>query len=228
MLTAEQIQKDLFGMQDLGYRDFSSKLMPTIEKSTVIGVRTPILRKYAREIVNEAGPFLEVLPHKYYEENNLHGFLVSQIRDFDACIKMLDRFLPYVDNWATCDGLRPRCFKNNKDKLLQKIDQWLMSDHTYTVRFAIEMLMTHFLDEDFDISYADKVAAVRSEEYYIKMMVAWYFATALAKQYDFVLPYLQNRVLDPWTHNKTIQKSVESYRITAKQKEYLKKLRICS
>lgn len=226
MLTAEQIQKDLFGMQDLGYRDFSSKLMPTIEKSTVIGVRTPILRKYAREIVNEAGPFLEVLPHKYYEENNLHGFLVSQIRDFDACIKMLDRFLPYVDNWATCDGLRPRCFKNNKDKLLQKIDQWLMSDQTYTVRFAIEMLMTHFLDEDFDISYADKVAAVRSEEYYIKMMVAWYFATALAKQYDFVLPYLQNRVLDPWTHNKTIQKSVESYRITAKQKEYLKKLRI--
>lgn len=218
------IQESLFSMQDTKYRDFHAKLMPTIDKNKIIGVRTPQLRAFAKQIKGTEADFLEELPHKYYEENNLHAILVSEIRDFDECIKRLDIFLPYVDNWATCDIMSPKSFKKNKENLLPKIEKWIVSEHTYTVRFAIEMLMTHFLDDDFNEKYMKKVSSVKSEEYYINMMIAWYFATALAKKWDFAVKYLEERRLSGWVHKKTIQKAVESYRITGEQKEYLKKL----
>ena len=223
-----QIQEYLFSQQDLKYRDFHSRLMPTIDKNVIIGVRVPILRKYAKEISKnpDVKCFLCALPHKYYEENNLHAFIIEKIKDYDTCIKMLDAFLPYIDNWATCDSLCPKIFKANKDKLLKKISIWLKSDHTYTMRFGIKMLMTFFLDEDFDIKYPTAISQIRSDEYYIKMMVAWYFATALAKQYDAIIPFIENYTLDTDTHNKAIQKAIESYRITDEQKGYLRTLRI--
>ena len=223
-----QIQEYLFSQQDLKYRDFHSRLMPTIDKNVIIGVRVPILRKYAKEISKNSDVkcFLCALPHKYYEENNLHAFIIEKIKDYDTCIKMLDAFLPYIDNWATCDSLCPKIFKANKDKLLKKISIWLKSDHTYTMRFGIKMLMTFFLDEDFDIKYPTAISQIRSDEYYIKMMVAWYFATALAKQYDTIIPFIENHTLDTDTHNKAIQKAIESYRITDEQKRYLRTLRI--
>lgn len=218
------VQKSLFEMQDTKYRDFHAKLMPNIDKNTIIGVRTPDIRKLAKEIKGNTGDFLEKLPHKYYEENNLHACLLSEIADFDDCIAKLNAFLPYVDNWATCDIMKPKCFKKNKEKLLSEIEKWLKSEHEYSVRFGIEMLMTHFLDEDFDEKYLEKVSKIKSDKYYINMMIAWYFATALAKQWDFAIKYIENRTLSEWVHKKTIQKAVESYRITEKQKEYLKNL----
>lgn len=223
----EQIRADLFSMRDEGYKDFQCGLMPGISPDVVIGVRTPMLRKYASSFAKreEAKIFLELLPHKYYEENNLHGFIIEKLRDFDEIIEALDAFLPYVDNWATCDSISPKVFGKNKEKLLPVIDIWLSSDKTYVVRYAIRMLMCHFLGEDFLPEYSDRVAAVKSDEYYIKMMVAWYFATALAKNYDDILPYIERRTLDAWTHNKAIQKSVESYRLTHEKKLYLKTLR---
>lgn len=219
-----EIQKDLFALQDCEYRDFNAKLIPNIDKSSIIGVRTPELRKYAKIFMKSqnAADFINILPHKYYEENNLHGFIISQIKDFDELIYRLELFLPYIDNWATCDSIRPICFKRNRDKLIIKINEWLSSKHTYTLRFTIEMLMTHFLDENFQEEYLELAASVVSDEYYIKMMIAWYFATALAKQYEKTLPYILNRKLDKWTHNKTIQKAIESYRITDEQKRLLK------
>lgn len=219
-----EIQTDLFALQDCKYRDFNAKLIPNIDKSSIIGVRTPELRKYAKIFMKSenAADFINTLPHKYYEENNLHGFIISQIKDFDEVIYRLDLFLPYIDNWATCDSIRPICFKRNLDGLIIKINEWLSAKHTYTVRFAIEMLMTHFLDENFQEEYLELAASVVSDEYYIKMMIAWYFATALAKQYEKTLPYILNRKLDKWTHNKTIQKAIESYRITDEQKMLLK------
>ncbi|MCM1048144.1 MAG: DNA alkylation repair protein [Clostridiales bacterium] len=227
MLTNE-IQNELFRMQDKKYRDFHSKLIPTVDYDTIIGVRTPKLRGYAKQLIKRAdiSEFLNALPHQYYDENQLHAFIISEIKDFGQCIKEVCRFLPFIDNWATCDQLSPKAFKKHQDELLTYIEEWITSDKTYTVRFAIEMLMVHFLDESFDIKYTERIAEIRSDEYYINMMIAWYFATALAKQYEKVLPYIENRRLDIWTHNKAIQKSIESNRITPEQKEYLRSLKI--
>lgn len=224
----EKVQAELFEMQDLTYRDFHAKLMPTIDKETIIGVRTPMLRAYAKKFrkTADAVTFLEVLPHKYYEENNLHGLLIEQIKDYPACIAAIERFLPYVDNWATCDMIALRTMKKHLDVFIQEVYSWMASDHPYIVRFGIGMLMRYYLDEQFKTEYPEKVAEIKSDEYYVNMMRAWYFATALAKQYDQILPYLEEKKLDTWTHNKTIQKAVESYRITPEQKRYLRTLRI--
>lgn len=223
-----QIRQRLFAMQDTEYRDFNRKLLPTVDPETVIGVRTPALRGYARELAGrpEGEAFLRALPHQYYEENNLHGFLLEKIRDYDRAVGELERFLPYVDNWATCDMISPAVFKRNLPRLREQCRLWMASGHTYTVRFGIGMLMRHFLDGDFSPEYLDWVAAVQSEEYYVNMMAAWYFATALAKQYQAALPYLTQRRLSGWVHNKTIQKAVESGRITPEQKRYLRTLKI--
>ena len=229
MGNVEQIvQTQLWTMQDLKYRDFQCKLMPTVATDTVIGVRTPELRKFAKEFSEkpEANEFLKILPHKYYEENNLHGFLIETIKDYDRVITELDAFLPYVDNWATCDLIRPRVLKKHLEELLGKIKEWISDDHTYTIRFGIEMLMSFYLDEQFCPEYLELVADIRSEEYYVNMMIAWYFATALAKQYDAVLPYIEQHRLNEWTHNKAIQKAIESYRVSGEQKAYLRTLKI--
>ena len=223
-----EVQKELFALRDEAYGDFTAKLIPTMDRERVIGVRTPALRAFAKDFAKrpEAAEFLKELPHFYLEENALHAFLIERSRDYDACIAALDAFLPYVDSWATCDSLSPACFKKNHTRLISDVRRWLDSDRLYTARFGLGMLMAHFLDGDFAPEYLDWVAAIETEEYYLRMMQAWYFATALAKQYDAALPYLENRRLDPWTHNKTIQKAVESYRITDEQKAYLKTLRI--
>lgn len=217
----------LFALADEGYRQFQTPLLPSVDPARIIGVRTPVLRKLAKELADtdEAETFLHDLPHAYYEENNLHAFLVEQIKDYDACIAAIDAFLPYVDNWSTCDGWSPKVFKKHPDELLLKIREWMASDLPYTVRFGIGMLQRYFLDERFDPTYLDWVAAIDCEEYYVRMMVAWYFATALAKQYDATLPYIEQGRLPHWTHNKTIQKAVESYRISTEQKTYLKTLK---
>ncbi len=227
-MITDEILNELFKLQDVKYRDFQAKLMPTMNPENVIGVRTPELRKLAKQLAKreDVDDFLDSLPHKYFDENQLHAFIISEIKDYEKCLDRLEAFLPYVDNWATCDQMSPKIFKKHRAKLMQAIERWIESDYTYTVRFAIGMLMEHFLDEDFDIVYADMVADVHSEEYYINMMIAWYFATALAKQYDAIIPYLIEQRLDTWTHNKTIQKAVESYRITPEQKTYLRTLRI--
>ena len=223
-----EIQERLFALQDLPYRDFNARLLPTVDKETIIGVRTPALRKLARELRGSeaAGGFLAELPHRYFEENGLHAFLIESIRDYGECLAAVERFLPFVDNWATCDSLSPPVFKQHRAELLAPIERWLASKETYPVRFGVGMLMAHYLDADFAPRYLEWVAALRSEEYYINMMIAWYFATALAKQYDAALPYIEQRRLEPWTHNKAIQKAVESYRITDEQKAYLKTLRV--
>ena len=228
MSVNEEIRQELFSLQDLKYRDFQAKLIPTVSPETVIGVRTPALRSYAKELVKreDISEFLGSLPHEYFDENQLHAFIISSIKDFERCISEVNRFLPYIDNWATCDQLSPKVFKKHKTELLEYIRNWISSDKTYTVRFGIGMLMEHFLDEDFDVSYAETVSKIRSGEYYINMMIAWYFATALAKQYDAVSPFIEKKALDKWTHNKAIQKAVESYRITPEQKSYLKNLKI--
>lgn len=217
----------LFELQDKKYRDFQAGLIPNIDPETMIGIRTPELRKLAKAMAKEpdAGKFLAALPHRWFDENQLHAFMISENKDYASCIAQVEQFLPYIDNWATCDQLSPKVFKKNKDDLLCHIREWLKSDKTYTIRFAAGMLMQHYLDEDFDPEYPEMVAAIESDEYYVNMMRAWYFATALAKQYDAVRPYIEKKSLDKWTHNKTIQKAVESYRITPEQKEYLKSLR---
>lgn len=227
-MIIEDIRKELLKLQDKKYRDFQSKLIPNIDADSVIGVRTPELRKLAKSLEGEKDIqiFLKDLPHSYFDENQLHAFLISGIKDYDVCVKEVQNFLPYVDNWATCDQMSPKVFKKHRDRLQEVIKQWIASSETYTVRFGIGMLMEHFLDEDFDLSYADMVAEIRSEEYYVNMMIAWYFATALAKQYDSIVPYIENKRLDIWTHNKAIQKAVESYRITDDQKAFLKSLKI--
>lgn len=223
-----KVQQDLFAMQDLEYRDFHAKLMPTVEKESVIGVRVPVLRTYAKKFgkTEEVKQFLKILPHQYYEENNLHGLLIEQIKDYELCIEELERFLPHIDNWATCDLLAVRTVKNHLNSYIKKIDRWLESEYIYTIRFGINMLMRYYLEEEFKLEYPGKVAAIRSEEYYVNMARAWYFATALAKKYDQVLPFLEEQKMDVWTHNKTIQKAIESYRITPEQKEYLRTLKI--
>ncbi len=219
------IRDELFKLQDKKYRDFQSKLLPTINPDTIIGVRTPDLRSFAKKLVKESKyqNFMDNLPHKYFDENQLHAFIISEIKDYDLCIKYVNDFLPYVDNWATCDQMSPKVFNKNHDNLIKEIKKWIKSKKTYTIRFAIGMLMQHYLDDDFKEEYLDLVSSVKSDEYYVNMMIAWYFATALAKQYDIAVSYIENNVLDTWVHNKTIQKAIESYRITLKHKEYLKK-----
>ena len=229
MSSIEQsVQARLFELQDPKYRDFQCKLMPTVDPDTVIGVRTPELRKLAKTFGNEpeAAEFLKILPHKYYEENNLHGFLIEGMKDYGQVIAALDAFLPYVDNWATCDLMSPKIFKKRLPELREQIQVWMASSHTYTIRFGMEMLMNHFLEEDFREEYLALVASVQSEEYYIRMMQAWYFATALAKQYEAAVKVLEQRKLGAWVHNKTIQKARESYRISDEQKIYLKSLKV--
>ena len=227
-MTVEGIREKLFALQDEKYRDFQQGLIPSVEQKEFIGIRTPALRKLAKELYNagDLDEFFNDLPHKYFDENQLHAFAISEIKDFDECMKALEEFLPFVDNWATSDQMSPKVFKKNKEELFSHIKKWLGSDHTYTVRFGIGMLMQHFLDEDFDLSYPEMVAEIRSDEYYINMMIAWYFATALAKQYESILPFIEEKRLSPWTHNKAIQKSVESYRITDEQKTYLRRLKV--
>ena len=227
-MNRQEILAELFRLQDQKYAAFQAKLIPTMAAEKIIGVRTPELRAFAKELSKDEGvaAFLAARPHQYFEEDQLHAFVISLEKDFDKCVGEVEAFLPFVDNWAICDQLSPKAFKKAPEKLLPYIETWHKSDKVYTVRFGIGMLMQHFLDEKFDPKYADMVAAVKSEEYYINMMIAWYFATALAKQYDAILPCLEGRRLDPWTHNKAIQKSVESYRITAEQKDYLKTLKV--
>ena len=235
-----RIQEVLFKEQDLKFKAFHSRLIPTIPADTVIGVRTPDLKLIAKNFSADPNidKFLNRLPHRYYDENQVHSFILSAIKNFDECIAQVEKFLPYVDNWATCDQLRPKVLGNtteHREKLLKSVKLWIrgrlasgeqVKDDTYVVRFGIEMLMSWFLDEDFEPMFLRWVAAVRREDYYVKMMVAWYFATALAKQYDATRPYVEGKRLEAWTHNKAIQKAIESYRITPEQKAYLKTLKV--
>ena len=222
-----KIQKELFSRQDKEYMKFLSKLTPNVSEDTIIGVRIPEIRKLAKKLVknNEYEDFLKELPHKYYDENLLHGAIISEIKNFENCIQLLDNFLPFIDNWAVCDTISPKIFKKHKKELIEKIKEWSQSDKTYTCRFGVEMLMTHFLDEDFKKEYLEMVANIHSEEYYVKMVIAWFFATALAKQWDYAVIYLENNRLDVWVHNKTIQKARESLRILEDKKGYLKRLK---
>ena len=227
MAELTKLQKQLFELQDLKYRDFHSKLMPETDKETVIGIRTPVLRKFAKEFAgtSEAEVFLRQLPHRYYEENNLHMMLITGIKDYEKCMEEIQRFLPCIDNWATCDYPTPKCFARHKDQVLEEAKRWISSGETYVIRYGIGMLMRLFLDEDFSSEYLEMTAAVQSQEYYVNMMIAWYFATALAKQWDATVPYIEQHKLSDWVHRKTVQKAVESYRITPEQKEYLKGFR---
>ncbi len=226
----DEIRSELNALQDTGYRDFQSKLFPTVDKLSVIGVRTPALRSYAKQLAqrDDVDVFLNDLPHRYFDENQLHAFIISGISDYGECLRKVEQFLPYVDNWATCDQMSPKVFRKHRQELFERIEVWIESQETYTVRFWIKMLMEHYLDEDFAVNYQIMVAHIRSEEYYVNMMIAWYFATALAKQYEAVIPFIEECRLDVWTHNKAIQKSVESYRITPQQKEYLRSLKVKS
>lgn len=225
--TKNFIQEFLFKERDEKYKAFQCKLMPTVDPDTVIGVRIPVLRKFAKEISQtpHCAAFLCVLPHAYYEENNLHAFLIESIKDYDTAISAVNAFLPYVDNWATCDSMTPKIFRKNLTRLQSEIDKWLQSKHTYTIRFGVGMLMKFFLDENFDEEYPKRISSIKSEEYYVNMMIAWYFATALSKQYNAVIPYLEQYRLAPWIHNKTIQKAIESYRIDDTTKAYLRTLK---
>lgn len=226
--VSETIRKDLFEMQDLPFRDFQAKLMPDVEKDRVIGVRTPDLRRYAGQAAKnpDIEEFLSDLPHYYFEENNVHAFVIEKIKDYEKCIQEVERFLPYIDNWATCDMFSPKVFGKHKEELLKEIRRWIVSGETYTVRYGIGMLMRFFLDVDFQPEYLEMAADLRSEEYYVNMMTAWYFATALAKQYESAVSYLENKRLDDWTHNKAIQKACESRRISKERKEYLRTLKV--
>ena len=223
----EEIQRRLFELQDEKYRLFQAKLMPGVALERIIGVRTPELRKLAKELAKRADieEFLQDLPHQYYDENNLHGFIISECKDYEKTVKYVDDILPYVDNWATCDLLSPKVFKKNRKQLEGEALRWLSSDKTYTVRFGISMIMSHYLEEDYDSIWLERVALIRSEEYYINMIIAWFFATALAKQWEDTVKYLEQQRLDTWVHKKTIQKAVESYRITEEQKTYLRSLK---
>lgn len=227
MEPVQEIRDRLFALQDPEYRLFQSKLMPTVDPACVIGVRIPDLRKLSRELAGteQAAAFVRQLPHDYYEENNLHGFLIASLRDYGETVAALEAFLPHVDNWATCDLLHPRAFDKRPEALPDQLFRWLQSDRTYTVRFAMGMLMSLYLDEAFRPGYADWIAGIKSEEYYVNMMAAWYFATALAKRWDDVFPYLTDHRLPVWTHNKAIQKAIESRRISPEQKQILRSLK---
>ena len=228
MANKTKIQIRLFAESEKAYADFQGALVPTVAREKVIGVRTPLLRKYAAEIYGtaEAKKFLCALPHEYFDENNLHAFLIEKIKDFDECVSELEKFLPYVDNWATCDGMSPKVFEKNREKLLPKALEWLGSKHTYTVRYGMLMLMKHFTCEHFHTAYAEAVARVQSEEYYVKMMQTWYFATLLATNYEYALPFLLEKRLPAWVHNKAIQKATESRRISEDVKAHLRGLKV--
>ena len=226
----EEIVNLLFSKQDAQYRAFQAPLIPNVDEKTFIGVRTPELKKIAKEIGNTSlgKEFIETLSHSYFEENQLHAFIVSNIKDYQSCLNEVKRFLPYIDNWATCDQLCPKVFSKHKEELINEIKEWLKSNHLYTKRFAIKMLMSFYLDDSFNKEHLKLVSNIKSEEYYLNMMVAWYFATALAKQYDSTIKYLEDKKLSPWVHNKTIQKALESYRINEEQKSYLRSLKLKS
>lgn len=226
-MRSDAIFQRLSELSDPTYRDFHAGLIPNISPETILGVRVPALRKLARELRGsaEAQEFMAALPHEYYDENCLHGLLINDIKDFGATVSALDAFLPYVDNWAVCDLISPRSFKSRPPELAAHVRRWLESIHSYTVRFGIGVLMSFYLDEDFEPAQLEAVAERCCEEYYVNMMVAWYFATALAKQPEAALPYIENRRLSRWTHNKAIQKSIESRRIPDETKAYLKTLR---
>ena len=217
----------MFDLQDTTYQRFQQRLIPTLAPESIIGVRTPAVRSLAKELFGtpEAEKFMQTLPHVYLEENNLHAFLIERIKDFDSAVNAIDRFLPYVDNWATCDSMSPKALSKNIPALYKKIQEWVESEKTYTIRFGIEMLLTFFLGEHFKSESLELVSAIRSDEYYVNMMIAWYFATALAKQYDASIPFIEQRKLDAWTHNKTIQKAIESYRVPDERKSYLRSLK---
>ena len=220
----DSIKEKLFKLQDKKYQELQSKIIPNIDSSTIIGVRTPEIKKLAKEVVKgDYKPFLEELPHKYYDENQLHAFIISEIKDYDECIKYINKFLPYIDNWATCDTLIPKVFKKNPDKLIIEVKKWIKSKDTYTIRYGIGTLMRFYLNDEFKEDYLELVSKIKSNEYYVNMMIAWYYATALAKQYESTIKYIESNKLDTWVHNKTIQKAIESYRITDKQKDYLRK-----
>lgn len=224
----DTVQERLFSLQDLKYREFHSKLMPTVNKDRIIGVRTPDLRKFAKEINKSdlKAEFFKALPHQYYEEDNLHAFLIEQIKDFDECVFALDNFLLYVDNWATCDMMTPKILGSEPGKLYLKIQEWLKSSHTYTVRFGVVTLMKFFMNEYLDEKHLNLLLTIKSNEYYINMAIAWYIATALSSNWNMVIPYIEKQKFSKWIHNKSIQKAIESYRITLEQKEYLKRLKI--
>ena len=226
-MIVREIEAELFRLRDEGYRALQTRIIPTVPPERLIGVRTPALRSYAKALEkrSETEEFLRSLPHGYFDEDQLHAFILSERKDFDRCMEEVERFLPFVDNWATSDQLSPKCFKKHRRELLPHIERWIASEKTYPVRFGVGMLMQHFLDEAFEPVYLDWVADLRSSAYYVNMMRAWYFATALAKQYEAALPFLERGALDPWTHGKAIQKAVESYRIPAERKDYLKSLR---
>ena len=221
------VYERLMKYQDLEYRDFQSRIVPNIDKKTIIGVRTPQMREIVKDIygTDEANKFIKKLPHKYYEENLVHFFLIAKIKDFDECVKEVERFLPYIDCWPVCDQSSPAVFKKNHDELLPLIKKWIDSDHIYTSRFGMRILMNEFLDKDFREEYLEWVASKKSDDYYLKMMIAWYFATALAKQYDATIKYIENKKLDPWVHQKTIQKAIESFRVSDEHKAYLRTLK---
>ena len=226
-MTEKQITEKLFSLSDEKYKVFHSKLMPTVDSDKIIGVRTPVLRTFAKELYKSGDykEFMESLPHKYYEEDNLHALLIDKIKDFHECVAEIEKLLPYIDNWATCDMLRPKVLKKEPEKLLEFIYKWLASDRVYTVRYGIGCLCSFYLDDNFSPEQLSVVAQIRSEEYYVNMMIAWYFATALAKQYDSAVVYLQERKLPEWVHRKTIQKAIESYRISHETKAYLRSLK---
>ena len=221
------IKEKLYKLQDKKYQEMQFKIIPNIDKSTIIGVRTPEIKKLAKEIFKgDYKSFLEELPHKYFDENQLHAFIISEIKDFNECINYINKFLPYIDNWATCDTLIPKVFKKNTDKLIIEVKKWIKSKEDYTIRYGIGTLMRFYLNDEFKEEYLELVSKIKSNEYYVNMMIAWYFATALAKQYDSTIKYIESNKLDKWVHNKTIQKAIESYRVNDKQKEYLRSLKI--
>ncbi len=227
-MLIDEIRARLYEMRDEKYKDFNARLIPNVDAGAVIGVRTPALRKYAKELSKrpDIDEFISALPHEFFEENQLHGFIISEIKDYDRCLREVERFLPYIDNWATCDQTLPKVFAKHTEELFPVIKRWLKSEHAYTVRFGIGCLMRHYLDDFFREECLKLVADVKHEDYYVKMMAAWYFATALAKRYDETIPCIEGKRLAPWTHNKAVQKAIESYRITDEQKKYLRTLKI--
>lgn len=222
------VRERLFELKDEKYRDFHSSLMPTVDKENIIGVRVPEQRKLAKELWKSGvgEKYLKILPHKYYDEYNIHAFCIEQIKDFETALAETEKLLPYIDNWATCDMFSPKIFSQHTEQIYEKSLEWIKSDRNYTVRYGIGMLMRYFLDDSFNEDVLKTVAGIKSDEYYVNMMIAWFFATALAKQYDSAIKYIENCCLDKWIHNKAIQKAVESYRIEAEIKRYLKSLKI--
>lgn len=226
----DTIRKELFTMEDLGYNDFIKKLITTVEEERIIGIRTPLLRKYAKNLMKndteKAQGFLKELPHYYYEENNLHGFLIENIKDFDSALALTKEFLPHIDNWATCDSFSPKIFKKHPERMFKEAKNWIKSTHTYTIRYGIGVFHSNFLDKDFQPEILRFISRIESREYYVNMMIAWFFSSAVIKQKKAAYPYLEEQTLDKWTHNKTIQKCIDSFRITEEEKRHLRKLRI--